>query len=66
MTEAYKLLNQSIIRVEQPDVYLDEEEADEPAASQDQGKCICVEAEIRGMIIGLLNTRDIRYESLLL
>lgn len=61
MTEAYKLLNQSIIRVEQPDVYLDEEEADEPAASQDQGKCICVKAESRGMISGLLVTRLIHY-----
>jgi DNA replication licensing factor MCM6 len=30
--EAYRLLNKSIIRVEQPDIYLDEEEqlADEP------------------------------------
>lgn len=37
VAEAYKLLNQSIIRVEQPDVYLDEEETDEPTENQDQG-----------------------------
>ena len=28
MKEAYRLLNKSIIRVEQPDVHLDEEEED--------------------------------------
>lgn len=48
VTEAYQLLNKSIIRVEQPDVYLDEEEENvddeeateptEPSAEvQDQG-----------------------------
>lgn len=30
VNEAYKLLNKSIIRVEQPDIYLEDEETDEP------------------------------------
>lgn len=45
VTEAYNLLNKSIIRVEQPDVYLEEEdETEEPAPVaqpvQDQGSQI--------------------------
>lgn len=42
VTEAYNLLNKSIIRVEQPDIYLEDEDMeDEPAqvaqSTQDQG-----------------------------
>lgn len=38
VTEAYRLLNKSIIRVEQPDIHLDDADADEPMAvdGQDQ------------------------------
>ena len=36
MKEAYRLLNKSIIRVEQPDVHLDEEEEEELMTEEEQ------------------------------
>lgn len=41
VAEAYKLLNKSIIRVEQPDVHLEEDEVEEPITvpkNQDERK----------------------------
>ena len=54
--EAYRLLNKSIIRVEQPDVHLDEEEdvgeAEEELMSEEQQRAMEVDADAAAAAAG--------------